>query len=84
MKRKNIWEILKKVIDSTIKTRKEYNKKLLLLLEEEIDKNPEIRFIQLLYNTGIIGEKQDRFYEESKLTYHKVKRRLEKDLTEGK
>lgn len=55
-----------------VKTRYNYNKKILTLLEKEIENNKEIRFMQLMYNIGIVGEEQDRFYEESKSTYNKI------------
>ena len=57
---------------AAVKTRYKYNKKILTLLEKEIENNKEIRFMQLMYNIGIVGEEQDRFYEESKSTYKKI------------
>lgn len=57
---------------AAVKTRYKYNKKILTLIEKEIENNKEIRFMQLMYNIGIVGEEQDRFYEESKSTYKKI------------
>ncbi len=67
-----------------IRERIEANKKLLKLVEEELCKNPELRFIQALWNLGIIDsieendngtnllEIVDRFYEESKDTLKRI------------
>lgn len=56
--------------------RKKYNEKLLKRLEEYLSENPEIRFIQALWNLGIIDKANDvfvdRYYEEPKVTYKRV------------
>ena len=41
-----------------------------------VDMYPQLRFIQLLYASGIIG-KEDKFYEESCDTLENLKDRLE-------
>ena len=48
-----------------------YNLKLLHILRRKINENPDLRFQQLLWNLGIENG-NDRFYEESKITYNKV------------
>ena len=48
-----------------------YNLKLLHILRRKINANADLRFKQLLWNLGI-ENRNDRFYEESKITYNKV------------
>ena len=48
-----------------------YNLKLLHILKIKINENPDLRFQQILLNLGI-EDGNDRFYEESKITYNKV------------
>lgn len=59
--------------DKRIEKRKEYNKKILELLERYLGEHEELRFIQALYALGIIQEKDgilvDKFYEEPYRTY---------------
>lgn len=60
----------------------EANLKLLELLKETLCKNPELRFIQALWNLGIIDRAKeewgkssyirDRFYEESEDTLKRI------------
>lgn len=52
-------------------TRYEYNKKILDIIKQEIEKNKDLRFIQLLWNLNIVDH-EDRFYEESKETFDKL------------
>lgn len=52
-------------------TRYEYNKKILNIIKNEIEKNKDLRFIQLLWNLNIIDH-EDHFYEESKETFDKL------------
>lgn len=64
--------------------RLESNKKLLELLEEYLNSNPDIRFIQALWNLDIIDRQVidacgfetsfivDRFYEEPKETLKRI------------
>lgn len=66
--------------------RQEGNKKLLKLLEEYLTNNPDIRFIQALWNLKIIDDKiiegnghdivvpVDRFYEEPDETLERISR----------
>lgn len=53
--------------------RYEYNKKLLDIISQAIEKNPDLRFIQLLWKLNIVNN-EDRFHEESKETYNLAKK----------
>jgi hypothetical protein len=56
------------------------NKKLLKIVEDYVNKCPNMRFIQILWALNIV-DSTDRFYEESKTTLEKA---LEKhDLING-
>lgn len=52
----------------TIQTRLEANRKILELLTQALEKNPDLRFHQLLQNLGIEVPYTDQFYEESTKT----------------
>ena len=52
-------------------SRYEFNKMILKRLEKEVEKDKDIRFIQLLWKLDIISN-EDRFYEESKDTFSKL------------
>lgn len=52
------------------KMRQEYNFKCLDVLKEMIEKYPDWRFTQILFNVGLA---EDRFYEESVDTYELMK-----------
>lgn len=66
--------------------RKEGNEKLLQLLKDYLEANPDIRFIQALWNLNIIDDKiiegnghdivvlVDRFYEEPDETLKRISR----------
>ncbi len=57
-------------------TNRQYNNVLILSqIIDYIDKNPDVRFIQTLWNLGII-DNNDRFYEESSDTLNKMKKGL--------
>jgi len=56
-----------KVIDEKIKKRQEYNYKCLEILKEVIEKYPDWRFTQIIFNLGLA---EDRFYMESVDTYY--------------
>ena len=70
--------------------RQEYNQLIANEITKFIEKNPDLRFIQILYNLGIISvtyenincelspKVDDRFYEESKITLDKLRKQLEK------
>ena len=63
--------------------RQETNRKILELLSNEIEKYPDIRFIQALWALDIINMNddrviEDRFYEEPEKTLEKIWQRLEK------
>ena len=51
--------------------RQETNRKLLKILEETLEKNPEFRFIQALWCLKIT-DTRDRFYEESETTLKRI------------
>ena len=61
-------------------TRQEYNKQILFILEEIVDKYPDLRFGQILANAEIITYKndydeivpRDPFYEESEITWKRM------------
>ena len=58
--------------------RQETNRKLLKILEETLEKNPEFRFIQALWSLKIIDAGHeiivpvDRFYEEPSETLKRI------------
>lgn len=61
-------------------TRQEYNKQILFILEEIVDKYPDLRFGQILANAEIVTYKndydeivpRDPFYEESEITWKRM------------
>lgn len=68
--------------------RYENNKNILKEIEKYIDKYPQERFIQILWNMGIINsisnnddkyvnDIEDRYYEESNITLQKIKNILD-------
>lgn len=68
--------------------RYENNKNILKEIEKYIDKYPQERFIQILWNMGIINsisnnddkyvnDIEDRYYEESNITLQKIKNMLD-------
>lgn len=59
-----------------IKDRDKYNKECLNKLNEFLEANPEVRFIQALWALNII-DKEDRFYEEPKETLIRINEKLE-------
>ena len=60
------------------KNRQFYNFLILKVIEEEIKKNPDLRFIQLLWKLKVITH-EDCFYEESSKTYEKIKKEAAND-----
>lgn len=80
----NFREIMDKSLrqqEVMVKSRQEYNMKILDLLKEKIQKYPTIRFCQLL-NIFRIGD-SDKFNEESIKTYNdivKLKKERENEL----
>jgi len=54
-----------------INERSYYNAKILHILKLIINKNPNMRFNQILWKLNIENG-EDRFYEESRITYKKV------------
>ena len=61
---------------SDCQVRLEANRNILVRLEEFIEKNPDLRFIQALWAVGIIERDQDKFYEESVDTERKLDKTL--------
>ena len=61
--------IMNKDIEYKIKHRQEYNYKCLDKLKELIEKYPDWRFTQIIFNIGLA---EDRFYEESIDTFEKI------------
>ena len=60
-------------------TRYENNVKILKYIAKYIDNNPQQRFIQILWNLGIINRNEydsinieDKYYEESEITLKKL------------
>ena len=62
-------ETRKDILDK-ISKRQEYNYKCLDILKELIDKYPDWRFTQIIFNLGLA---EDRFYQESVDTYDLMK-----------
>ena len=52
------------------------NRKILGIIAVEVEKNPDYRFIQILWAMDLInaenGNIKDRFYEESDVTFNKI------------
>lgn len=67
--RREILEDRKEILDK-ISKRQEYNYKCLEILKELIDKYPDWRFTQIIFNLGLA---EDRFYQESVDTYELMK-----------
>ena len=66
---REILEDRKEILDK-ISKRQEYNYKCLDVLKELIDKYPDWRFTQIIFNVGLA---EDRFYQESVDTYELMK-----------
>ena len=56
--------------------RQQDNIEILRYLIDEVEKHPELRFIQILWGLNIV-DNSDRFYEESCITLNKIKRMIE-------
>lgn len=63
--------------------RQEANKKILEIVTSEVENNPDLRFIQILWKLGIIDSGKfedekiiDRFYEEPEETLKRIYNRL--------
>lgn len=67
---KEILEETRKDILDKISKRQEYNYKCLDILKELVDKYPDWRFTQIIFNLGLA---EDRFYQESVDTYESMK-----------
>jgi hypothetical protein len=73
--------------NNAVKVRGEYNAKLLIILSKLIEKYPELRFGQILYNFGFVTKPEvaeetyklfDPFNEEPVEMYNRVVKTLEK------
>lgn len=62
--------MLSENIKEKIRNREFYNKKIIELLSEVIDDNPEIRFNQIIYMLN--HDIQDIFSEEPDVTYNRL------------
>ena len=60
------------------KDRQLYNFLILKMIKEELEKNPDVRFIQLLWKLKIIT-REDCFYDESSEKYMQIKQEVEND-----
>lgn len=60
-----------------MKNRQAYNRKIVSLISDMVEKCPDMRFIQLLWALGIVN-REDRFYEESEETNEIVIKNMEK------
>jgi len=67
---RKILEDARKNFGDKISKRQEYNYKCLDVLKELIDKYPDWRFTQIIFNVGLA---EDRFYQESVDTYELMK-----------
>jgi len=56
-----------------ITKRQKYNRELLKIISKEVEAHPELRFIQLLWDLGIVSA-EDRFYEESDETLSRIRK----------
>ena len=65
-----------------MKTRDKYNIQIVQEIQDYLFKYPSVRFIQALYNMGII-DKQDRFNEESFHTLSRLNRKKEEEDLDG-
>ena len=74
-------------LKEAVKTRGEYNAKLLIILSKLVENYPELRFGQILYNFGFITKSAivedtyklfDPFNEEPVVMYNRVVKTLEK------
>lgn len=56
--------------------RLESNKEILIRLEDFLEANPDLRFIQALRALDIIEEGKDKFYEESQTTLKNIEGKI--------
>ena len=50
------------------------------LIRDRANKNPELRFIQLLWSLDIVSN-EDRFYENTKTTLERIYKRIQEEET---
>lgn len=64
-----------------IANRQKFNKELITILNDAVEHNPEMRFIQLLWALRLIDRNidgiLDRFYEESEATYNRIRKGMD-------
>ena len=54
------------------------NRLIVSLLSEEVEKNPDLRFHQILQNFGVEVPNSDQFYEESSTTLSNLAKEYDK------
>lgn len=67
--------------------RQEYNRKIVKIISDLIERNPDMRFCQLLAAAGLPYHNEsdkDLFYEESSVTYNHMLPYLESEESERK
>ena len=62
-----------------IEKRQECNNKIIQKLSEYINKYPQVRFLQALYNLNIVCTNKDQWYEESQDTLKNIKKEKSND-----
>lgn len=62
--------------------RQEYNRRILRMISDKVEKHPYLRFGQILVNCGVIEDGKDPFYDEPWEIYHRMKRYASKEETE--
>ena len=66
-------------LDQQIKNRQLYNRKIANIILNEIEKHPQLRFIQILWSLHIVDH-EDRFYEESTDTLARIEGQLNEQI----
>ena len=65
-----------KQIEESLKSRYKDNLAIIRRLAEIIDNYPELRFQQILYIYNIVGNGENKFYEESSETLSKLNKNI--------
>lgn len=55
-----------------VKERKQYNRDTVEILLKIMDKYPDLRFLQILYNANVINKEGDFYNQEPKETFKKL------------
>lgn len=61
-------------------TRLEANRLILAKLSKIAEEYPDWRFIQIMENSGLVGDVDARWYEESEKTLKRIERQCERSL----